>query len=151
MFVLRLLTTVKLKFVAAFFVRLVRHLYFPSIRMNMSKSAAMFTVFTVSAILHEVLVSVPFHIIRPWSFLGMMMQIPLVAITKYLYRKNPGSFVGNIFLVDFLCKCFCGTKVFQRYCSNTGYPPLSYTSTGRRPTHGNSHVHGGLPVREISC
>jgi len=75
---------------------LVRHLYFPCIRMRMSKTNAMFMVFTLSAILHELLVSVPFHMIRPWSFLGMMGQIPLVAITKAMHRKNPGSSLGNV-------------------------------------------------------
>jgi len=52
--------------------------------------------------MHEVLVSVPFHMIRPWSFIGMMMQIPLVAITKWLNRKYPGSSIGNmIFWMSF--------------------------------------------------
>jgi hypothetical protein len=56
--------------------------------------------------MHEVLVSVPFHIIRPWSFIGMMGQIPLVAITKYLYRKYPGSSVGN--MIFWLSFCVVG-------------------------------------------
>lgn len=75
---------------------LVRHFYFPCIRMRMSKTNAMFMVFTLSAILHELLVSVPFHMIRPWSFLGMMGQIPLVAVTKAMHKKNPGSSLGNV-------------------------------------------------------
>ena len=59
-------------------------------------------VFLLSAVMHEILVSVPFHMTRPWSFLGMMMQLPLVAVTKYLYKKYPGSSVGNIiFWVSF--------------------------------------------------
>jgi diacylglycerol O-acyltransferase 1 len=74
--------------------------------MNVSKSAAMFIVFFVSAVLHEVLVSVPFHIIRPWSFLGMMMQMPLVVLTKYLVRKNPGSSIGNV--IFWLTFCVIG-------------------------------------------
>ena len=56
--------------------------------------------------MHEVLVSVPFHIIRPWSFIGMMGQIPLVAITKYLYRRYPGSSVGN--MIFWLSFCIVG-------------------------------------------
>ena len=86
--------------------RLVRHLYFPCIRMNVSKSVAMFIVFFVSAVLHEVLVSVPFHMIRPWSFLGMMMQMPLVVLTKYLVRRNPGSSIGNV--IFWLTFCVIG-------------------------------------------
>lgn len=45
---------------------LVRHVYFPCIRLRMSKMVATFVVFLVSAILHELLISVPFHMIRPW-------------------------------------------------------------------------------------
>mmetsp|Transcript_2116 Transcript_2116/g.5899 ORF Transcript_2116/g.5899 Transcript_2116/m.5899 type:complete len:120 (+) Transcript_2116:3-362(+) len=69
---------------------LVRHVYFPCIRLKMGKAFASIVVFLLSAVMHEVLVSVPFHVIRPWSFLGMMLQMPLVALTKYLYRSNPG-------------------------------------------------------------
>lgn len=66
----------------------------------MSKTVATFLVFLLSAVMHEVLVSVPFHMVRPWSFLGMMMQIPLVAITKIAARKSPT--IGNmIFWVSF--------------------------------------------------
>jgi diacylglycerol O-acyltransferase-1 len=75
---------------------LIRHVYFPCVRLKMPKVAATFVVFFLSAVMHEVLVSVPFHIIRPWSFIGMMMQIPLVAFTKYLYRKFPGGSFGNV-------------------------------------------------------
>jgi diacylglycerol O-acyltransferase 1 len=85
---------------------LIRHLYFPCIRHKLSKTASTFIVFLVSAIMHEVLVSVPFHIIRPWSFIGMMGQIPLVAITKWLYRKYPGSSIGN--MIFWLSFCVVG-------------------------------------------
>lgn len=74
--------------------------------MKISRFAATFIVFFASAILHEVLVSVPFHMIRPWSFFGMMMQIPLVAITKYLYRRYPGTSIGN--LIFWLSFCVVG-------------------------------------------
>lgn len=85
---------------------LVRHLYFPCVRAGASKSVATLAVFTFSAVMHEVLISIPFHLLRPWSFLGMMGQIPLVVITKFLYRKYPGSSIGNIiFWISF---CFVG-------------------------------------------
>jgi diacylglycerol O-acyltransferase-1 len=85
---------------------LIRHVYFPCIRMNLNRTASTFTVFLMSAIMHEVLVSVPFHMIRPWSFIGMMMQIPLVAITKFLYRKYPGTSIGN--MIFWLSFCVVG-------------------------------------------
>jgi diacylglycerol O-acyltransferase-1 len=88
---------------------LVRHLYFPCIRGGCSKAGAMFMVFLISAVVHEVLISVPFHLIRPWSFLGMMMQIPLVLITKYFDERWPGSSFGNIiFWISF---CIVGQPV----------------------------------------
>lgn len=81
---------------------LVRHLYFPCIRIGLSKSGAMFIVFFFSAIIHEMLISVPFHMIRSYSFLGMMSQIPLVMITKYFDKLRPGSSIGNfIFWLSF--------------------------------------------------
>jgi diacylglycerol O-acyltransferase-1 len=48
---------------------LIRHLYFPCLRMGMSRRSATFVVFLFSAVMHEILVSVPFHMARPWSFL----------------------------------------------------------------------------------
>jgi len=85
---------------------LVRHVYFPCIRSKMNRTAATLFVFFISAVMHEMLVSVPFHMVRPWSFIGMMMQIPLVAVTKFLYRKFPGSSIGN--MIFWLSFCVIG-------------------------------------------
>ncbi len=82
---------------------LVRHLYFPCVRIGIPKSAATLVVFFFSAVMHEVIVSIPFHMLRPWSFLGMMSQVPLVLVTKYLYRKYPDTSIGNIMFWT----CFC--------------------------------------------
>lgn len=85
---------------------LARHIYFPCLRMKMPKIAATFVVFLLSAILHEVLVSVPFHMIRPWSFIGMLSQLPLVLITKALHKAYPSSSAGNF--VFWLSFCIVG-------------------------------------------
>ena len=85
---------------------LIRHVYFPCLRHKFNKTAATFTVFLLSAIMHEALVSVPFHMVRPWSFVGMMMQMPLVAVTKFLYRKYPGRSIGN--MIFWLSFCVVG-------------------------------------------
>ena len=85
---------------------LVRHIYFPAVRLGFSKNGATFVVFLFSAILHEVLISVPCRMIRIYSFLAMMGQIPLIFLTKILDRKFPGSSIGNvIFWISF---CFVG-------------------------------------------
>lgn len=77
---------------------LMRHIYFPAIRKGASKNMAMLFVFFLSAVLHEILISVPFHMVQTWSysFLGMMGQVPLVALTKRLGEKFPGSSIGNV-------------------------------------------------------
>ena len=82
---------------------LVRHVYFPCYRLGMSKTASTFMVFLLSAVLHEVLVSVPFHMVRSWSFLGMLGQLPLVAITKYFDKIWPGSSIGNVIFWVVFC------------------------------------------------
>jgi diacylglycerol O-acyltransferase-1 len=46
---------------------LVRHLYFPCVRLKFPKMAATFVVFFFSAVMHELLISIPFHMLRPWS------------------------------------------------------------------------------------
>lgn len=72
----------------------------------MRRSQATFVVFLISAIMHEVLVSTPFHMVRPWSFLGMLGQVPLAIITKYLSNRFPGSSIGNI--IFWLTFCIIG-------------------------------------------
>jgi len=105
--------------------RLVRHIFFPSLRMGVNRTVAVLIVFTVSAILHEVLVSVPFHILSiPWSFIGMMGQVPLVAITKFLVNKNPGSSIGNI--VFWLTFCVIGQPMaILMYTADYQYAKLN--------------------------
>jgi len=85
---------------------LVRHLYFPCIRIGVNKQGAMFVVFFFSAVIHEMMISIPFHMIRSYSFLGMMSQIPLVMITKYIDKVRPGSSLGNI--IFWLSFCILG-------------------------------------------
>ena len=74
---------------------LVRHVYFPCIRSGLSKKGATFMVFLLSAVMHEVLISVPCHMVRVWSFLAMMGQIPLIILTKKIDKRFPGSSIGE--------------------------------------------------------
>jgi len=81
---------------------LIRHVYFPCIRRGVAKNLAVIFVFFISGVLHEIIISIPFHLSGVWSFLGMMSQVPLVFITKYLDKKFPGSSIGNvIFWISF--------------------------------------------------
>mmetsp|Transcript_1706 Transcript_1706/g.2523 ORF Transcript_1706/g.2523 Transcript_1706/m.2523 type:complete len:729 (+) Transcript_1706:110-2296(+) len=85
---------------------LVRHWYFPLVRRGLSKTIATLLVFFLSAVMHEVIISLPFHMIRPWAYLGMMGQVPLAWITKYLTKKLPGTSLGNV--IFWLSFCVVG-------------------------------------------
>lgn len=63
-------------------------------------------VFLFSAVMHELLISVPCHNIAVWSFLAMMGQLPLIFLTKLIDKRMPNSSIGNyIFWISF---CFVG-------------------------------------------
>merc|ERR1719209_2488580 len=60
-----------------------------------SKITSMMVVFSLSALLHEYLFSVPLRMFNIGAFLGMLSQIPLVYITKVI-EKELGSRFGNM-------------------------------------------------------
>ncbi|KAI5465505.1 MBOAT, membrane-bound O-acyltransferase family-domain-containing protein [Mariannaea sp. PMI_226] len=82
-----------------------RHVYMPMIGRGWSPQAASLAVFFVSAVLHEILVGVPTHNIIGVAFLGMFLQLPLIAITRPLEKMKHGTtgkLIGNItFWVSF--------------------------------------------------
>ncbi|KAJ3055280.1 hypothetical protein HK097_011011 [Rhizophlyctis rosea] len=64
-----------------------RHVYLPLIiNHKVQGMAATLVVFTISALLHELLIGIPTHTINGWAFSGMMAQIPLVLGTQLLDR-----------------------------------------------------------------
>lgn len=73
----------------------VRHLYIPVVGMGYGKFTASITVFFLSAFFHEYLVSVPLKTFKIWAFMGMMAQIPLSYIAKFM-EKNYGPRWGNL-------------------------------------------------------
>ncbi|KAK1394671.1 Linoleic acid1 [Heracleum sosnowskyi] len=75
---------------------MVRHIYFPCLRNGIPKSVAIVIAFLVSAVFHELCIAVPCHIFKFWAFIGIMFQVPLVVITKYVHDKFRNSMVGNI-------------------------------------------------------
>lgn len=54
---------------------LLRHVYYPAMRLGIAKHAAGVLVFLVSALFHELLVGLPLHMLRAWSFIGIMSQV----------------------------------------------------------------------------
>lgn len=73
----------------------VRHLYIPVVEMGYGKITASTTVFFLSAFFHEYLVSVPLKTFKIWAFMGMMGQIPLSIVAKYM-EQHYGPRWGNI-------------------------------------------------------
>lgn len=81
---------------------MLRHVYFPLVRMGTSKPAAGIVVFFISAVFHELLVGVPLHMLRAWAFLGIMGQVPMMYLTDVLRKWVKNDTVGNVvFWVSF--------------------------------------------------
>ncbi|KAI4870780.1 MBOAT, membrane-bound O-acyltransferase family-domain-containing protein [Hypoxylon rubiginosum] len=81
-----------------------RHIFSPLIGRGWSMSSASVAVFFVSAVLHELLVGIPTKNIIGVAFMGMLIQIPLIWITRVFEKmKGPnGHLIGNcIFWVSF--------------------------------------------------
>uniref|UniRef100_A0A7R9VM43 O-acyltransferase n=1 Tax=Chlamydomonas euryale TaxID=1486919 RepID=A0A7R9VM43_9CHLO len=88
---------------------LLRHVYFPSIRLGCSKMVSMVLVFVVSAFFHELLLGVPLHMVRFWAFTGIMLQVPLIIISEKIKRRLNSDQWGNIMF--WLSFCIVGQPV----------------------------------------
>eukprot|EP01006_Ploeotia_vitrea_P023723 TRINITY_DN56314_c0_g1_i1.p2 TRINITY_DN56314_c0_g1~~TRINITY_DN56314_c0_g1_i1.p2 ORF type:complete len:578 (-),score=250.57 TRINITY_DN56314_c0_g1_i1:2-1735(-) len=75
---------------------LVRHLYAPLLRHGWSKTAGMVAVFLFSAVLHEVLLSVPMQRLRLHAFFGIFGQIPLIWLTRTIVKRYAKPVWGNV-------------------------------------------------------
>ncbi|XP_072999250.1 diacylglycerol O-acyltransferase 1-2 isoform X2 [Typha latifolia] len=89
----------------------IRHIYSPCIRNGISKGFAVLISFFVSAVFHELCVAVPCHIFKFWAFIGIMFQIPLVILTKYLQNKFRNTMPGQV-----------GNMIFWIFFSILGQP-----------------------------
>ncbi|KAJ6913951.1 hypothetical protein NC651_016258 [Populus alba x Populus x berolinensis] len=72
---------------------MIRHIYFPCLRNKIPKGVAILIAFLVSAVFHELCIAVPCHVFKLWAFIGIMLQVPLVVITKFLQNKFRSSMV----------------------------------------------------------
>ena len=103
---------------------MVRHLYFPCVRAGFNKQQAAFVCFLFSAVFHEVLVSVPFHMVRIYAFAGMLGQMPLVFITKKFERAFGETYwwpvVGNVLFWVTFCVVGQPMSVLMYYCEAGG-------------------------------
>ncbi|KAL8639086.1 MAG: hypothetical protein Q9228_003835 [Teloschistes exilis] len=81
-----------------------RHIYSPLVGRGFSSGFASLIVFVFSGLLHELLVGVPTHNILGVAFAGMVVQLPMIAMTTPLERMEGvnGRVVGNcIFWISF--------------------------------------------------
>jgi diacylglycerol O-acyltransferase-1 len=68
---------------------MVRHVYLPLVRKyGWSRFSASIAIFAISGVFHELIVSVPFRMIKLWAFLGMFGQIPLSLLTRAMTRTR---------------------------------------------------------------
>lgn len=81
-----------------------RHVYSPLIGRGWTPKWAGIMVFTLSAVLHEILVGVPTHNIIGVAFLGMFLQLPLIHLTAFFGKSQTATskLIGNsIFWLSF--------------------------------------------------
>ncbi|TPX33712.1 diacylglycerol O-acyltransferase [Synchytrium microbalum] len=98
-----------------------RHVYLPLVvNHKFSSAAATAIVFVVSAVLHEVIIGVPLHNINFWAFNGMMMQLPLIYLSRYLDHLRGKYFPSNKNLFDNL-----GNVLFWVSFTIVGQPTIT--------------------------
>ncbi|KAI4255073.1 MAG: hypothetical protein LQ352_002747 [Teloschistes flavicans] len=81
-----------------------RHIYSPLVGRGFGSGFASAMVFVFSGLLHELLVGVPTHNILGVAFVGMVVQLPMIALTAPLERMQGvnGRVAGNcIFWISF--------------------------------------------------
>jgi diacylglycerol O-acyltransferase-1 len=85
---------------------LTRHVYFPAMRHGFTRTQALSVTFFFSAAAHELLIGVPCHVLRGWAFMGIMAQVPLIALTEWTARKLKNDQAGNV--IFWLSFCIFG-------------------------------------------
>ena len=68
---------------------LLRHVYYPCMRLGMGKWWAGTVVFAISAAFHELLIGLPLHMITFWAFIGLMCQ---VGFSTHLPWSSPAAY-----------------------------------------------------------
>lgn len=78
-----------------------RHLYFPMIGSGVSKKKAALTVFAVSGLIHEYVISVSIKKLSGWFLISMLCQVPLIRVTEAFKHRFPK--LGNFFFWATFC------------------------------------------------
>ena len=77
------------------------------------RHVSMLAVFLFSAVFHELLFSVAFKTFRPWFFLGMLGQVPLIAGSKAFEGTRRGNYI--VWLALFLGQPFLELLYFREW------------------------------------
>jgi diacylglycerol O-acyltransferase 1 len=64
---------------------MVIHVYIPLLEKGFNPAFSSFMVFFVSAIGHEVIISIPFRTWKFWAFSAMMAQMPLCLVKSFIF------------------------------------------------------------------
>jgi len=117
-----------------------RHVYMPMVGRGYKMGFASIAVFLVSGILHELAVGVPTHNIIGVAFFGMIFQLPLIAMTQPLAKRqgSSGKLVGNIvFWVSFTIfgQPFAALLYFYAWQAKYGSVSRSMVSMGQSAAH----------------
>jgi len=100
---------------------MLQNIYIPLLNRGYSKSKAGFACFFVSAVFHEVLISVPFGTLKMWAFMAIIVQMPLIEVTnKFLKGTTRGNVIFWLNLVIGQPLCIAGYYYYYRtgYASN---------------------------------
>jgi diacylglycerol O-acyltransferase-1 len=79
-----------------------RHMYRPLRKRGCPLWLASLLVFLLSAVVHEVIFSVPLRAVHFWAFSAMLFQLPLVLVTRCLLPSMPPA-IGNMFFWSSFC------------------------------------------------
>ena len=80
-----------------------RHVYIPLRSAGYSPFVSSLAIFGLSAIGHEYLVAVSTHLVLGWALGAMLIQIPLITITRWYLNRWPKSSFGNYFFWITFC------------------------------------------------
>ncbi len=80
-----------------------RHVYIPLRARHYTPFQASLVIFALSAIGHEYIVALATHLPYGWALGAMLVQVPLIALTKAYLSRYPNSSFGNYFFWVTFC------------------------------------------------
>lgn len=98
-----------------------RHVYKPLRARGFSPFFSQSIIFLISALSHEYIIAIPTRT-SALAAIGMIMQIPLIYLTKYISHRYPSSSFGNYFFWLTLCilgQPFCVLFYYWSYVTKS--------------------------------